>query len=225
MLADGDAGDAQLTAHAVVCLHQYADGVGPVVDVNHARTGPRAALEFVADHAGPSADIALRNRSAARAVESGEDVLRPNMEAVDVVELAVPRLGNDRQRPPISGRIGFPLSDAPLNCSVAHDADAVRVGDQHGPFEKSGFIDPVRPCHFAVAIEAEHAGEYGLIPARFAARENGGDPGANGVALDQRRIADCDAGHIGDRVERAGRTVERYAQIARAGKWSSEGCT
>ena len=72
-----------------------------------------------------------------RAVERREHVLRLHVKAVDVVEIAVPGFGHDRQRPPVAGRIGFALSDAPLDCGVAHHADAVGVGDQHRAFEEA----------------------------------------------------------------------------------------
>ena len=59
----------------------------------------RAALEVVAVHAGAAADRALLDRPAARAVERRHDDLARDVAAVDVVEVAVPGLGRDRQRP------------------------------------------------------------------------------------------------------------------------------
>jgi hypothetical protein len=87
MLTDRHARDAQRIAHAVVRLHQYANGVCSLAVVRRdtARCGADAALELVADHAGAATHVALRDRAAGRVVERLGDVLGPDVEAVDVV--------------------------------------------------------------------------------------------------------------------------------------------
>ena len=84
-------------------------------------------------------------------------------------------------------------------------------------------VDPRRAGQFAIAVEGEPGGEDGverLLPAG----EDRRDPGPNRpaaddqfpLAADQGDVPDFDAGHIGDRVERPGRAVERDAQVAGA---------
>ena len=127
-----------------------------------------------------------------------EGVLGLDVETVDVVEPAVPGLGDDGQRPPVAAGIGLAVGDAPLDDGVAHDADAVGVGDHHGAFEEAGFFDPGGAGHFAVAVVREPAGEDGIHHGIFAARENGGNACADGaladdelaLAGDERGVAD-----------------------------------
>ena len=58
-------------------------------------------LNSLADHSGATADAALVHRPGVRAVERGEDVSGFDVEAVDVVEPAIPGLGDHRERPRI----------------------------------------------------------------------------------------------------------------------------
>src|SRR3989442_1088811 len=127
LLADRCAGDAQETARAVIRLHEDADSVATEARVDLARGGPAAALEAVADHAGAAADVAFGDAARSRGVERREDVLRLHVEAVDVVEKAVPRFGDDRQRPLLRRAAMIPR---PFDRRVTHDADAVRVRDE-----------------------------------------------------------------------------------------------
>src|SRR6185503_1931464 len=191
----------------------------PCLDFARRRAG--AALEAVALHGRAAADVAFGHRSGLRAVERGEDVLRLDVKAVDVVEVAVVGFRDDRQQPRL--RVLLAL-DRPLDRRVADDADAVRVGDEDRPLEKPGLFDPGRAGHLAVAVHREPAGEH-LILRRLAARQDGGDAGTNRpapdlqrpVAGDERGDADLDAGNVGNRVERPRRAVKRDAEIARAG--------
>src|SRR5258705_2262908 len=98
-MARGHARDRELAARAVVAWHQHTDRVPPTLGGEPARCGANAAFELIADHPGAAPDIALGHRTAARAVERGKGVLLGDVEAVDVVQRAVPRLRDDRQRP------------------------------------------------------------------------------------------------------------------------------
>src|SRR5207248_1487330 len=69
------------------------------------RGGAVAPFELVTDHTGPAADASLLNCAAVRGIERVPDVLGFNMEPINVVEPAVPRLRNNRQAPPVAGRI------------------------------------------------------------------------------------------------------------------------
>jgi hypothetical protein len=139
-------------------------------------------------------------------------VLGLHVEPVDVVEGAVPGLGDDRQRPGLERLLVF---DRPGDCRVADDTDAVGIGDEDGAFHEAPFLDPGGPGHLAVAILREPAGEDRVV--RFlAARQDRRHPGPDGVALDERRVADLDTADVSDRVQRAGRPVEVDAEIPRA---------
>ena len=134
----------QLLPQPVVGLHQHPDGVVRPALAELARGRADAALEFVADHARPAADVAFGHAPGPRAGPGREDVLLLDVETVDVVEVAVIGLGDDRQRPPHGGRADRALFDLIGDDGVAHHADAVRVGDHDRPFEVAGLLDPVR---------------------------------------------------------------------------------
>ena len=116
------------------------------------------------------------------------------------------------------------MSDSPLNYGIAHHTDAVRVGDHHRAFEKSGLFHPGRAGHFAVAVLGEPAGKNGIAHGFLAARQNCGDAGADrsladlqfSFTGDERGVANGYAGHVGDGVERTGRAVKGNAEIASA---------
>ena len=100
------------------------------------------------------------------------------------------------------------------------------ICDHNRTIEEAGFLYPRSAGHFTVAIpERPPAGEYGIAHGIFAAGEDGGDAGADwafanlqfSFARDEGRVADGDAGNVGDGVERAGRAIEGNAQIAGAG--------
>ncbi len=92
--------------------------------------------------------------------ERALDVLGPHVKAVDVVEVAVPGLGHDGQRPPVAARVRGACPHAPGDGGIAHDTDAVRVREQHRSLELAGFLEPGRAGHLAVAVEREPAAEH-----------------------------------------------------------------
>ena len=113
------------------------------------------------------------------------------------------------------------MLELPVDHGVAHDADAVGVGDHHRAVEKSGFLDPCGAGHLAIAIFGEPSGKdriHGALPARENRRHARADrPNANlqfSFAGNQRAIADFDALHIGDGIERARRAFKWHAEIA-----------
>ena len=176
---------------AVIRLDEHADH--PAV-LDDAGRGADPALEAVADHAGAAADRALLDRPGVRALERREDVLRPDVEAVDVVEEPVPRLADDGQAPvPLAGLRG-------RDERIAHDPDRVRVRETDRRRQRARVADPLEPGQLAVAVDRVRAGEE-----RLGRRHDHGDARADGLALDQRRVSDCQTRHVGDRVGRAGR--------------------
>ena len=206
----------------MVRLHQHADGVSAGLRVDPPRRRSGTALELVADHSGAAADVALGDCAAARAVERSEDVFVGHGETVDVVEHAVPRLGDHRQSPRL--RLQSAVLQRPLERGVAHRADAVSIRDEDRPFKKAAFLDPRRAGHLPVAIQREPS-RHDWIARRFSTRQDRRDARAHGsladlqrpLTLDERREADFDAGHVGDRVQRPRCAFERDAEVARSG--------
>src|SRR5258708_24302 len=178
--ANVDPGDAKLVARTIVALHQHADGIATLFRVEDARTGTDPSLEFVTDHARAAADIAFFDRPAVSGIECMPCVLGFDVESVNVVEIAIPGLGDYRERPPVALHVGTAALDLPGDDCVSNHSDAVRVGDHHGTIEKSGVVDPGRAGHLSIAVECEPGGEHGVV-AGFAARMNGCDSGANGT--------------------------------------------
>jgi hypothetical protein len=235
LLAHRHAGDAQLAALAVVALHEHAHRVAARRGGHAARRGADAALEAVADHPRAAAHVPLAHRPARGRVERGDGVLRPHVEAVDVVQRPVVRLRDHRQPP----RLEPGAAHLPPEHRVPHDAHAVRVRDRDRPLEDARLLQPGRPGHLAVAVEREPGAEHG-VRAPLPAREHGGHAGAHRPAADhqpaapadERRVPHLDAGHVGDRVERAGRAPDQRAdaelarpRLGRAGRLRRAGAT
>jgi hypothetical protein len=222
--ADGNAGDAELVAASVVALDEDADGIASSLGFEHAGRGADAAFELIADHAGATADIAFFDRAGVGDVEGVEGVFGLDVKSVDVVEPAVPGFGDHGQRPEVAFHVGRAVLDLPGNDGVAHDSDAVRVGDHYGAGEEAGVVDPGGAGHLTVAVEGEPGGEDGVVGS-FAARMNGGDAGAHGsladyefaFAGDERGVSDLDAFDVGDGVVAAGSAIEGDSEIAGAG--------
>ena len=204
LLADPHPVDPQQLARPVVRLDQHADR--PLSGAPRRRAD--AALELVADHARPAADVALGDRPVGRRRERRVQVLGVDVEAVDVVERAVVRLADHRQRPDRVAHAVGPRGR--LDQRVAHHPDAVRVRDADRPAQHPGLPDPLEPGELAVAVEPMRPGEDRLGPDVAVVRDDGGDAGADrsrarpqrAVARDERRVPDADAGDVGDRVER-----------------------
>src|SRR5262249_20182394 len=138
----------------------------------------------------------------------------------DVVQTSIIRLGDDGQPPRLQHVL---LRDFPFDDRVAHDADAVRVRDADGSLEVAAFLHPRGAGHLTVAVEREPGREH-RIGVRLAARVDDRDPGAHrtlayhelAAAGDESRVSDFDAGDVGDRVERTGRSADGELEIVLA---------
>src|SRR5579871_1377766 len=116
LFADRNAGNTKFGAASVVALHQHANGVAAIFGVKHARRSADTSLEFIADHSGPAAHAAFFHWAGVGSIKSVPGVFGFHMEAVDVVEPAVPGFGDDGQRPEISlhvrtAMVYFPCDD------------------------------------------------------------------------------------------------------------------
>src|SRR5688572_27520394 len=100
----------------------------------------------------------------------------------------------------------------------------MRVGDRHRALHESGFFDPCRPCHFAVAVQRKPAGENGIARA-FAAREYHGYACAHWpladlecpLAANQSCVADLYSRYVGEGVRGARISVEWHPEVTCAG--------
>ena len=164
----------------------------------------------MADHAGPAADGALRDRAVGRGRERGVEVLGPDVEAVDVVERAVVRLADDRQRP---GRVARRRSatDAATSASRTMPTLCVLVmatGDVSMPDSRTHS----RPVSSPLPLRRWQPAKTGSWSEAGASRADDRDAGPDraladderSVALDEGRVADGHAGDVGDGVVRAG---------------------
>ena len=183
------------------------------------RRRARAALEPVAVHPGAAADRALGDRPRGRRVERRHRDLRRDVTAVDVVQVAVPRLGDHRQQPGgTEHRDDAPRPIAPSRCGRRPRECVLVMSDRHR--ERPALLDPGGAGHLAVAVERVPPGGTGLPEAGVTAGHDRGDAGAHrpladhqwSVAVDERRHADRETGHVGDRVQRTGRAGERDAE-------------
>jgi hypothetical protein len=90
----------------MVRLHEHPDREPTVVVIQFAGCRADAALELMASHAGPAADIALRHRKtgaiavSSKRIEHGKDVFRRDVVAIDVVENPVPGFGHNWRADP-----------------------------------------------------------------------------------------------------------------------------
>ena len=116
-------------------------------------------------------------------------VLRLDVEAVHVVQPAVGGLAHHRAGPGL--KEGFVL-DLPVDDGIAHDADAVGVGETDGTFQEAALLHPGGAGDLAVAVEGEPASANRVVVV-FATRVDDGDAGADGLAADDGGITDLDA--------------------------------
>ena len=145
------------------------------------------------------------------------------MEAVDVVEEPVIGLGRHRQREIVVVAFGEKIY-GPLDRYISGNAAGMGVGDGDRQRHLAGFLDVMGAAQLAIAIEAEKAGEQRLIDLGKRSRHDCGHAGANrtrallerAVAFNDRAIADRDARHIGDGVERPADAFERQAEALAA---------
>ncbi len=168
----------------------------------------------------PTADRPFRDAARMRVGERLAKMIAGHVLTVDVVQEAVPRLADDRQRPGLTRAALAPLDRAQR---VAHDADAVRVRDRDLARQETSLADPREPGQLAVAVQPMRAGERGIGPRRSRPRTHHRDSRAHradadlerSVAADHRRMTHADALDVRDRVQRAGRPEsDRQAEVA-----------
>jgi len=202
-------------AKAEVGLDEDAHGMAARFGVEDARGRPDAALELVADHPRAAAHAALGHGTGGGAFDGADGMVGLHVHAVDVVQVPVPGFGHHRQRPQLLVALRTPAARGVGDDGVAHDAYAVGVGDHHRALEQAGLFQPRGARHLPVAVQREPAAEA-LVARRLAVatRQDRRHARADGVALDERHVADLDARHVGDGVPAARRAeVEWDAEV------------
>ena len=157
-------------------------------------------------------------------VQRVERVFGLHMEAVDVVEFAVPGFGDDRKRPPVAAKIGRAVLKRHLMVASRTTPTLWVLVIMTGPSRKPDSSTQVVPVISPLPLSENHPAKTGSIDALLAAREDGRHAGAHRplpttslpFAGDERGEADFDASDVGDGVERARSAVERNAKIAGA---------
>jgi len=206
-LADRDPVDPEPVAAAVVGLDEDADREAAPCRVDDARCRPDPALELVADHPGPAADAALRDRPVHRRGQRLVHVIGRDVEAVDIIEEAVPRLADDRERP--IGRAERQSPNRVTDDPVADHADRMGVRDPDRPGQEARLPDPLEAGQLAVAVQRVAAGKDRLGEDVAIVRDDHRHAGSHGsladheraVAPDDRGVADADPRHVRDGID------------------------
>ena len=173
-----------------------------------------AGLELVAVHAGAAANGAFVGLFVLGCLKRGDHGLLGDVVTVDVVKVAVPGLGGDRQQPHLGELRVIPVH--PADDAGVRDPDRVGVGDRYRALEGAGLLDPGDAGHFAVAVLRVEPGGYRIAGVVLAAGVDRRDACPHFAALDQRLVADLDTWDVGDRVPWAWGAAERQAQRAGA---------
>ncbi len=128
-------------------------------------------------------------------------VVGPHVQPANVVEAAVVGFADER----VDGsHVGVAvLLQRPLHQPFDRGADAQRVGQRDRRFDRAELVDLRRARELAEGVADEHRAGHLLLKHVAGVRHDDGHAGANGVAGDERRVADAHAGDIGDGVERA----------------------
>ncbi|MNV59777.1 hypothetical protein D3C71_1522210 [compost metagenome] len=147
-------------------------------------------------------------------------MFRLDVKTVDVVEQAIEGFHYHRHIPVhrVVGRQRFTFQ---RDQAVTYHADAVGVGEGDWAGEQAGFADPLQPGGVAIAVEHMHAGKAGGLPGLAGTRFDHRDAGTHAAPVGQigvdAGVADANAGHVGDGVQRAGNAVADFnAQILSA---------
>ena len=143
-------------------------------------------------------------------------MLAPDVEAPDVVQATVVGFSDERVHAP--DVIVSRLRDRPGDDRLDRRSDAERVGQDDRALNCAQFVHLRGAGELAEGVADEH-GPGHLVPEQVAGvRQDGGHARAHAVALDDRRVADADAGDIGNRVVGARLENSRPdAEIACAG--------
>ncbi len=167
------------------------------------RRGADAALPAEGDGAGAGADRALRHGPSGRGPDRGDDVLPAHGKGADVVEPAVVRLAHEgvhRAHAVVAG-----LGERPGHDGLDGGPHRERVREDDRRLDRAELAHLGGARQLPERVADEHGSRDLLLEEVPAVGQDGGDSGADVLALDERRLADADAGDVRDRVQGAGR--------------------
>ena len=182
-----------------------------------------SALELVAHHAGPAADISLGDRRRLTAggcegIQRGVDVVVVHVSAEDVVEGAVVALADDGLTED-ERQLGPELAERPGDGRIANRADAVGVGGEQRSDDVPDLIDDMRTGQLADTVEIVSAGVHRKA---VGPGQDRGEAGADrpctdlewAITLDQRDVVNGHTGDVCDGIQRPRCAVERDTEIS-----------
>src|SRR6185503_5685421 len=114
------------------------------------------------------------------------------------------------------GDVGLELVVEPGEDGIPHRPHAVGVGDRHRTTQNAAFLYPRDAGHVTetIARVITRENRVPFLSPRKHDRHAGADRLFSFSGVD-RRLADLDAGDVGNGIERTGRPVERYSQVPR----------
>ena len=187
----------------IVRLHQDTDRIAALLFRQHAGTGADTALVAEGDCAGSSPDRALGNRAVRGGLDGLQHLLHGGEGLANIVQTAVIGLAHHGiQR---GDALIARLRQGPAVHRLDGAADRQRVGQQDRRLDLAQFDKLRGACQLAKAVEHSKAGRNLVLKRIAIMRQDRRHPGADALALTDRDMADAHAGHIGDRVQRAGR--------------------
>ena len=130
-------------------------------------------------------------------------MLARDVEAANVVQRPVVRLADERVHGP--HLLIAPLGDRPGDDRLHGRADGERVRQHDRRLDRAELLHLRRSGKLPEGVPDEDRARHFLLKQVAAVREDRGDARADVVALDDRRVPDADAGHVGDRVQRTRR--------------------
>jgi hypothetical protein len=193
--------DHQIPGPAEVGHHQRAHGAGRPVQLHHPGGGADAPLQAQAAHAGAAAHGALL-KGLPGGGDGLEDVLLPDVEALDVVEAAVVALCHqavDRAR--VDSRAGVLLQHVPAQAGEGR-AHAEGVGEEDGGLDGPQLLDLQNTCALAKAVDDRRRGHHLVQKQVPRVGQHRRDPGVH-LPLLYRGVAHPHAGYVGNQIARS----------------------
>jgi hypothetical protein len=109
------------------------------------------------------------------------------------------------------------LRERPAHRALGNLSDGQRVRQQDRRFDFTELHDLGRAHELAEAVADDHCRRHLVLEHVAFVRDDGRHAGANTIAFDDRAVADANATHIGDCVERAGiEDTDGHAELAQA---------
>src|SRR6266545_2144473 len=188
---------------AEIRLHQHAHGPATPFFRQLATRRPDPTLPSKRHSAPPRAHRTLRHRAVGGAANRTQDVRLRDWPRANVVQEAVVRLthyGICRPDVLVAGK-----AQQPGQHRIGRARHTQRAGQHDRRFQLAELIHLRRPCELSKSVPDHDCGRNLLAERIATVWQNRGDPRVDRVTARNRRVADANAGDVGDGVERAGR--------------------